>query len=1014
MTATEQSATLVLPAPTSPPITASSDDLVPRVVSLSKLTVLDDNFHDLPKERSLATSAPYTLISPENEHRTLLGSLNLDLSVLVPADMDDEIPRLARAKSKRSSSASNDLVHERDRFRARFHTLNTCNADNSILEERSSGEPECEVCYGISSKTKKLNVRGDFHGSLYALSESLSPLDPNSDYSAYLPPVLRKLNPALKINLKVITPKRLSTVFHWYFSKPLPPTSQMFPWLHGLHPENFTQRSFFAFQRMARNQDGDLTTSTDLNVRFLRPEDARFLISIEADPDSLPDHHVLHNTIGLEEVLKKIEFSRREVERTIRALVSSLFEDQCTPDVLEELVKTITTDCFSTGFIPEFLNLDPDRGISLRNFHIQVAKLARCADFVVYGLSKAEESGTSRAISIARLLRLAQITDEQSNPKKYNVYVLHGHDHDLVSLEEDLFPISAQRPSARARRIISYSKLSQLFHHCFNHTKLHYIPLWESNLQLKEKLETTVMSAASRLHQNVWVGNAWDHEVMMSEMKLEDYPNNIEESPVGAPETPHYCDPKRSTVFHEELTCKNFEKALPRPRAHWKLFVHCHNDAKFPDISLLGQLLFKYTMSSRIASDIEEVHHLDFPSSGSIGIGDCKQENLMSIVNTCKLLYLYSSSVTPGRLASLIYCSDGYTELSLLVFCYIMYAENISLSDAMSRLHLQYGRPFYIFSSDVLILRKLEILMRKFSPKNTSKQMEWGEQDVITSKELNEVLLGTSKPLPAKHIPSKFRLGYIRNDSDTESSESEDEDELNDTSSYLDRDWVEDVEGSIPSRILPYLYLGSLKHANSLALLSRIGIKCVISVGESLDWLHGHKFQHNNDIVIDEIDNGNIEHYTIKPKEANLNRSKNRCSVELVMKVNNLQDDGIDELSNALPSMLEAIDKEYKRTNGETKILVHCRVGVSRSATVVIAEVMRRLNLSLAPAYLYVRVRRLNIVIQPNLRFMYELFKWEEEEEAKKANPGGVIRKIDWFMMCREIEKLNLPYLAGR
>lgn len=188
----------------------------------------------------------------------------------------------------------------------------------------------------------------------------------------------------------------------------------------------------------------------------------------------------------------------------------------------------------------------------------------------------------------------------------------------------------------------------------------------------------------------------------------------------------------------------------------------------------------------------------------------------------------------------------------------------------------------------------------------------------------------------------------------------------------------------------------------------------MISVGENLDWLHGHKFQHNNDIIVDELENGNIERYTIRPKQENLHRSKVQCSVELVIKVNNLQDDGIDELSNALPSMLKAIDEEYKRRDGDTKILVHCRVGVSRSATVVIAEVMRRLKLNLAQAYLYVRVRRLNIVIQPNLRFMYELFKWEEEQEAQKNPQGDALRKIDWFMMCREIEKLNLPYLGNR
>lgn len=968
---------LVLPGSRSPPL-STPRDLVPRVVSLGRLPVLD------------IKGDSETSLQPSLQEK-LLGSLKLDPGTL-NLDLED-VTRLLGLKSKRLSLALNDLVHERDRFRARFHTLNTA-ADEAIGEESS----DCEVCYGISSKTKKLNVDDE-----YLVLELLSPLDPESSFFLHLPPVSNNA----EVDVRVITPSRLLSVLQWYFSKPLPPTNQMFPWLHGLHPENFTQRQFFVFQQMAQNMDEE--SSIDFNMHFARPTDARFLMTIEADAESYPEEQVLHNSIGLDEVLKKIEFSRQEVEKMITSFVTTLF-DNLSPHILDTLVKTIISDCFVTGFMPKFLNLDPDRGISLRNFHIQVAKLARCADFVVYGSPKAHAEGKSRAASVARLLRLAQIVDEKTNPRKYNVFLLKPLS---PAKQGDGFEIFTFRPSSKAMEIFGHSKRTQLFYHCFNHLKHHHYPLWDSNLQIKEKLETTVMSAASRLHQNVWLGNNWDHEVMLHILRLDEYPEGIQEEPRDLPKCPGYCDPSRSTVGQDVLTPSSFESYLPKPRAHWKLFIHCHNDAKFPEMETLSQLLFKYTISTHNAVETEDIHHFEFPSSGSIGIGDCKQENLMCIVNTCKLLYLYSSSTALGSLASLIYCSDGYTELSLLIFCYIMYAENVSLSDAMKRVHSTYGRPFYIFGSDVVILRKLEILMRKFSPENPSRTVEWNEPEVITSKELNEVLLGPIKPTRVKHIPSKFRLGYIRNDSDTDSSDTEDEEELCDTLSYLDKDWVEDVEGSFPSRILPYLYLGSLKHANSLALLSRLGIKCVISVGENLDWLHGHKFQHNNDIIVDELDNGNIEQYTIEPKKESLHRSKLQCSVQLVMKVNNLQDDGIDELSNALPSMLKAIDEEFKRSHGDTKILVHCRVGVSRSATVVIAEVMRRLQLSLAQAYLYVRVRRLNIVIQPNLRFMYELFKWEEETDAQKKK-DVVLRKIDWFMMCREIEKLNLPYLNNR
>lgn len=52
-----------------------------------------------------------------------------------------------------------------------------------------------------------------------------------------------------------------------------------------------------------------------------------------------------------------------------------------------------------------------------------------------------------------------------------------------------------------------------------------------------------------------------------------------------------------------------------------------------------------------------------------------------------------------------------------------------------------------------------------------------------------------------------------------------------------------------------------------------------------------------------------------------------------------------------------------------TATLVHCRVGVSRSATICIAEVMNEMGLSFPRAYCFVRARRLNVIIQPHLRF---------------------------------------------
>lgn len=56
----------------------------------------------------------------------------------------------------------------------------------------------------------------------------------------------------------------------------------------------------------------------------------------------------------------------------------------------------------------------------------------------------------------------------------------------------------------------------------------------------------------------------------------------------------------------------------------------------------------------------------------------------------------------------------------------------------------------------------------------------------------------------------------------------------------------------------------------------------------------------------------------------------------------------------------------------------------------------------------YVRARRLNVIIQPHLRFAYELLKWEEDLAARKSRP--LRRDLEWATIAREIAALNRPY----
>ncbi|GME90561.1 unnamed protein product [Ambrosiozyma monospora] len=180
------------------------------------------------------------------------------------------------------------------------------------------------------------------------------------------------------------------------------------------------------------------------------------------------------------------------------------------------------------------------------------------------------------------------------------------------------------------------------------------------------------------------------------------------------------------------------------------------------------------------------------------------------------------------------------------------------------------------------------------------------------------------------------------------------------------KDCCKEVQGSLPSRVLPHLYLGSLNHACSLPLLKALGITHIVSVGERVPWV---------DEVLAKLNTteSGCEVLNIEPNQETL--SGDLCQISEVMRISNINDDGVGTLTTTINDALAFIDRCYKAGG---KVLVHCQVGVSRSATVCIAEVMKRLNVTLPRAYLFVRVRRLNVIIQPNLKLMYELFKWEE------------------------------------
>ncbi|KAL6928288.1 hypothetical protein ACO0SA_003023 [Hanseniaspora valbyensis] len=353
------------------------------------------------------------------------------------------------------------------------------------------------------------------------------------------------------------------------------------------------------------------------------------------------------------------------------------------------------------------------------------------------------------------------------------------------------------------------------------------------------------------------------------------------------------------------------------------------------------------------------------PVSGTdnrtLGLGNLTLHLIKQIFQVVDLMYQLSKKY---QRKILIYSQDGYSESSFLLLAYIIYSQNLSLKEAITYAHINLKRPFFIFPNDLEVLNYLQILL------------------LAKSSEKNIFLKGEDMKLERFEVTNEDFTNMFFNQSLLATSKTE-------------LDCMINLKGPLPSQILEYLYLGSLKHANNLNLLKDLKINCVISVGEKLSWLNEHDFS------VEKIESNNVDIY----------KSENMT----VYHIDNLLDNGHDPLFHSLNDILKFID-EHRKSNSDSKILVHCMVGVSRSATVVIAEVMKELKLSLVRAYLYVRVRRLNIIIQPNLLFMYELLKYEEflSNDLKiklMGVPEGCKRSVDWACLSKSIDELNENYL---
>lgn len=111
-----------------------------------------------------------------------------------------------------------------------------------------------------------------------------------------------------------------------------------------------------------------------------------------------------------------------------------------------------------------------------------------------------------------------------------------------------------------------------------------------------------------------------------------------------------------------------------------------------------------------------------------------------------------------------------------------------------------------------------------------------------------------------------------------------------------------------------------------------------------------------------------------------------------------------DVATNILPYLDSAVDKINEAiTRRNAHVLVHCIAGVSRSATVVIAYLMKCKHMSLRQAFNY--CYNLRPVIRPNNGFMAQLISYEQQLFGRQsvwmsdAEVDGTIVRIPHFFV---------------
>lgn len=181
------------------------------------------------------------------------------------------------------------------------------------------------------------------------------------------------------------------------------------------------------------------------------------------------------------------------------------------------------------------------------------------------------------------------------------------------------------------------------------------------------------------------------------------------------------------------------------------------------------------------------------------------------------------------------------------------------------------------------------------------------------------------------------------------------------------------------------LYLGNGEHSRDLKVLQNLGITHIVNATLKFK----NEFESFGEIKYLQLAVDDNEQETFEP------------FWDKIMEFMKCIDDDYKEEKEEKDNTSDDENDDKKKVKGPNRILIHCEMGISRSATITIAYLMNKRRLSLYDAYFYVLDRRK--LIRPNASFLSQLEKYEK----RLFDGQSTLEKVN-----KEIRQIHLTNLS--